>query len=292
MPSRMPMNKAHPRPIHIVTDSHAQFTAAEAQARGVTVVAAGVQVGARLLREGIDLAHEEASELVLNGAAQYIPASVSDYADAFRRLSSHADVFSFHTARALSPAYERALEAADAFRGQSNIRVVDAGTTSIGLRFVVDEACRLAAAGRSTDEVARATRHVASRVYAAFASDDLGAEPLARWPRARSVPVRDTGAIPVFVLESGELLLLERVRSMERAIERVAEFSAEFERPAEMAILQGLLRSDAALPSLAALLREEMPAVRDIAVRHLGLPLIQSLGRHAIGVALYDASDD
>lgn len=286
------MHKANQRPIRIVTDSDAQLATADAQTLDVTIVPASMLIGARLLQEGRDVVHEEATATVLSGAAEYIPAGTSDYADAYRHLSPHADILSFHPASALSPAYGRALAAADAFRGQSNIRVIDTGTASVGLRFVVEEACRMAAAGHSAEEVARATRHVASRVYAVFATDDLSADSVAKWPRARSVPVRDTGAIPVFSLDSGALVLLERVRTMDRAIERVAEFAVEFEVPAEMSAVQGVPRPDSALATLIGLLREEMPAVRDIAVRHLGVSMTRILGRHALGVVLYDATED
>jgi fatty acid-binding protein DegV len=93
------------------------------------------------------------------------------------------------------------------------------------------------------------------------------------------------GPRPLLILEDGEIIRMERVRSRGTLTERLLEFVAEFARLDRAAILQGRLSNGA--QSLFEHLIEALPEKR-LDIKPYGLVLATYLGPDALGVCVYE----
>jgi fatty acid-binding protein DegV len=105
---------------------------------------------------------------------------------------------------------------------------------------------------------------------------------------AQSVLGKMLEIIPCLSLEEGNLVAVEKVRSPERAIEKLTEFAAEFDEDAKVAVLQLLPahteRTDALLESLAL----AFPDKKQIPVFSCGVNVGSIIGPAGIGVMIYE----
>lgn len=126
-------------------------------------------------------------------------------------------------------------------------------------------------------------------IYGIFISDDMSfLEHSKRLRPAQSMLGNMLEIIPCLSLEEGNLVAVEKVRSPERAIEKLTEFAAEFDEDAKMAVLQLLPqhteRTDALLESL----RLAFPNKKNIQVFSCGINVGSIIGPAGVGVMIYE----
>jgi len=93
------------------------------------------------------------------------------------------------------------------------------------------------------------------------------------------------GVRPLLIIEDGEIVPMERVRTRGKSVDRLFEFVMEFARFDQTAILQGRLSEDTQL--LFQRLTEAYPE-RKLDITPYGPVLATHLGPEAMGVAVYE----
>ena len=141
--------------VKIITDSTADFTAAEAAELGIDIVHLRTRFGDEEYIDGVDITpHQFYEKLVesdvLPTTSQPSPA---EFEAAFASaLEEAGEVVAITISSALSGTYQSAVIAAEAFGDR--VRVVDSLSASIGEQVIVRRAAQLAAEGLSAAELA------------------------------------------------------------------------------------------------------------------------------------------
>jgi DegV family protein with EDD domain len=231
-----------PNKVHIITDSAALIDAAEAEQLGITILPLTVRIDGKDYRDGIDLDHEE---LLLDMACNRThPEVIVPSAEQFRRLYSRLtrytnQIISLHSSAALSPICREAHVAAREFLGRCDIAIMNSESLSLGLRILVQEAARLASQGVQLNEIMRQVRGTIRRIYIVLITDTLDyLEYNNLISPTQAILGTMLGIKPFLAIEEGQIIPMEKVRSRDRAIDKLAEFANEFSEIEQMAILQ------------------------------------------------------
>jgi DegV family protein with EDD domain len=161
--------------LHIVTDSTSDLRQEEAQSLGVTVVPLTVRFGDEQLRDGIDI--DAGTFYRRLESAPSLPTtsqpSPEEFAGVYRELLRDPGdrVLSIHIAQKWSGTLQSASVAAQDFDGR--VAVVDSGTVSVGLQFLVRAALADRAGGADADTVGRNTETRRDRVVIYVLLDTL-----------------------------------------------------------------------------------------------------------------------
>ena len=228
--------------VHIVTDSAATIEPAVAKALGITVLPLTIRIGDEEYQDGTNLDHEE---LLLRMAAERVrPSVVGPTAEQFRRAYNRLtrrtnQIVSLHSSASLSPIHRQAQIAASEFLGRCDIAVMDSETLSLGLSILVREAARLANESTPLGEIMRQIRGTIRRIYIVFITDTLDyLEHNGLISPAQAILGAMLDIKPFLAIEEGRIIPMEKVRSPERAIDKLAEFANEFSDVEQIAILQ------------------------------------------------------
>ena len=167
--------------------------------------------------------------------------SAGEFEHFFRQVRGNGDaVVGVFISSKLSGTVPNA-QAAQARMSQSDIRIVDSLSTSMGLGFVALAAARAAAAGQSLDEVVGAAEDVRDRIHVLFAVDTL--EYLHRGGRiggAKRLLGTALNIKPLLHLEDGCIEPLAQVRTKRKAVAQmldVVEERLDGKRMAEAAVI-------------------------------------------------------
>jgi DegV family protein with EDD domain len=176
--------------------------------------------------------------------------------------------------------------ASRSYAGRLRIVVVDTLTTSVGLGLIVEAAARAAADGAPLPEVVRIVRGMVPHMYALFFSDSL--EYLEAWGRLGSAQTMLGTMLnlkPLSTMEDGDLLPIEKVRTYQRAVDKLYDFIVEFSRIEQMFLLQNGFETEAA--QLLERLEVAFPG-REFPVIGFGPSLAVHIGPRALGIVVYE----
>lgn len=190
----------------------------------------------------------------------------------------------------LSQGYDKARAAARAYLGRCRIEIVDSMSASWGLGLVVKQAVEAAEAGLSLEEIVRRIRGILPHIYVVFFVDRL--DYLERGNRigvAQALLGTMLRIKPLLLIEGGEVVPLEKVRTVRLAVEKLGNFVAEFAQIEQLAILQSPLAQEK--NPLIKGLREQLRALFPgctIPVMAYDPILACHLGPEALGVMVYE----
>jgi len=275
--------------VRIVTDSTAELSPETVQRLGITVIPLNIHIGGEIFEDGMDFDPEQFyARLESADSLPYTTASpLHLFEDIYRTLGDGSDdIVSIHASAKLSPTVELAQAAASSLLGQRRIAVVDSLTTSLALRILVIAASEASRQGASLDEVIRLVRAMIPHVYLVFFVETL--EYLERGERidkAEALLGTMLSIKPLLIVEDGEILPLEKVRTRSSGLDKLYEFITEFPHVEELAILEG---AGAVTPvELMERLRQTFPR-REIDIVTYGPALVTHLGPGAVGVFVYE----
>jgi DegV family protein with EDD domain len=278
--------------VRIVTDSAAYLSPALVRESGIAIVPFHVQVGGQAYLDGIDLDTAEYYRLLRDEGleATVSPPTVEEYYRTYNELAeSMGEILSIHPPESLTPAVNNARQAARMLLGRCEITVVDSRTISLGLGILVEAAVRAANEGRSFEEIVRIVRGLVPRIYIVFFSEGL--EYLKRGGRigeAQALLGTMLGIKPFLTLEEGEIQPMEKVRTREEAIEKLAEFVSEFDTIERLAIIRGMHERSAEIEFLTERLHTLFPEL-EAPVIHYGPVLASHIGPDNLGVIVYES---
>ncbi len=278
--------------VRVVTDSASQIDALWARDNHVSILAQRVSIDGRVFQEGVELTDEELSERMINAPPAHwstiLPPSVEDFINAYRAvLRETSEIVSVHVSSHLSDTVQNARLAADEFRGRCNITILDSQSVALGLNNLVRKVTAQAQNGSPLDDIVRYTRGRIKHIYGAFIAEDLQYMAHSGCLRpAQATLGKMLGVIPFLTIEEGQIVAIEKVRSVDRAVEKLVEFAAEFEQPEEMAVLQLSPRPSEKTVNLMSMLRMTFPRMHNIPMRNCGATIGSIIGPTGIGVMI------
>ncbi len=275
--------------VRIVTDSTADMPPEVVAELGITVLPLTIHLGQKVLRDGVDVTP---SDFVTRLSRVSMPPSTSppsprQFEETYGELiRDGGEVVSIHLSSRLSQTFRNAQRAALPLLGRSRIVVIDSQLITVGLGMLVTAAGRAAARGESLDEVVRLVRGMIPRIYIGFFVETLDyLERGGRIGKAQALLGNMLNIKPLLILEEGELVALEKVRTRAKAIEKLVEFITEFTRIEKMVVLHGNTPQDVA--TLIEQTNLLMPNL-DISVDHYGPVAATHVGTDALGVVVYE----
>lgn len=226
--------------VAVVTDSTACLTDDQRETSGVMVVPIHVLVDGRTYLDGVDITSEEVaaalSRLASVSTSKPSPHQFLDTYSAAAEAGADA-ILSVHLSSALSGTYDAArLAARDA---PVPVEVVDSRSIAMGLGFAAVNAARAVATGADLAQAATVARDSAEHSQVLFYVDTL--EFLRRGGRIGKASAWLGSALrvkPLLHVVDGEVAPLEKARTANRALGRLAELAvtAADERAVQMAV--------------------------------------------------------
>ena len=217
--------------VAVVSDSNAYLPGQLAQANGLTMLQQYVCFadGRRVHEDDVDL---DAFFEEMRSAEQ-LPTTThpttEDFRTAYEQLLASAEaIVSVHSSGQLSQTVEAAAEAAEQLGATDRIHVVDSLSAGGGLGVIALAAARRAAAGESAERVVATAEDARSEMKMWFAIDSLEFLRRGRRIGAASAWVGSTLRVkPILTMEDGQMKPVERVRSAERALERLVDYARQ-----------------------------------------------------------------
>jgi DegV family protein with EDD domain len=249
--------------VRVVTDSTSDITQARAEQLGLTVVPLNIHFGSEQLRDGIDIQPEAFFKRLVSSSTlpKTSQPSAGQFLEVYQRLAKETDeILSIHISGKLSGTLNSARAARDALGGGPRVEIIDSGTVSIPLGYAARIAQQAAAAGKNLDECVAIVRESLARTQLVFVLDTLEyLQKGGRVGRARAFLGGLFNIKPILTVKDGEVAPLERVRTKNRAAERLFELTAAWPNPEFIGVAHS--GSPVEAERWAARLRQKFPGV-------------------------------
>ncbi len=276
--------------VRIVTDSLADLPDEIAQELDIVRVPCYVHFGEASYRDRIDLSPEQfyqklQTSTVMPSTSQASPGTFLEIYGELAKTTNQ--IYSIHTVKTLTGMYNSARVAADALHSTDplglQIEVVDSQITSMGLGWLAIYAARAARYGYALDEITELINDVIPCAHAIAMLDTLDyAVRGGRLGKGAAVVGSLLNVKPIISLVSGQVLLVEKIRTQKRAVERIADIVLGSGPIQELAIIH------AAAPEIAEQLRQHFAETwfeEQIMVCETGPVIGAHTGPGAVGVA-------
>ncbi len=228
----------------IVTDGDAQLDPDLARRLNIIVVPLSVQIDAQVYLDSDGARNESLLQRMVEERVRpsIVGPTTDDFVAIYQQLTrTTSSVLSIHSSARLSPICQNARAASEAFLGRCDITVIDSQSTSRGLGILAREAAGMAQAGYSMGEIVRNIRGMIPRIYVVIFTDSLDyLEQSGRISRSQCILGTMLGIKPFLDIEEGEIIPMEKVRSRDKGLDKLAEFAGEFTSIEEMVILQNV----------------------------------------------------
>lgn len=275
--------------VAIVTDSTSDLPADLAAKRSISVVPLTLHFEGRSLLDGVDITPAEFYRRLPATTSHPTTSqpSAGQFATTFERLLvDHAEVVSIHISEQLSGTYASARQAADMVDSK-RVRVIDSHVVSMSLGLVALAASALAEQG--LDGAAIDSRIVAMRdsveTYFSVATLEFLRRG-GRIGRAGALMGSVLQVKPVLCIRDGLVTPLERVRTFERALNRIVELSKAVDCGQGICVIVGHAGAEADAERVA---RELEPVAETLLVHALGPVVGAHAGPGVVGVGCYPA---
>lgn len=280
--------------VAIVTDSTAFLDPGVAQELEINVVPLSVHLGDETMRDGIDITPEAFFQRLEQGGAapRTSPPSVRTFEQLYAKLHTRTDeILSIHISGRLSQTLHHAERGAESLLGRCSIAVVDSMTTSLGLGILAKAAAEAAQEGADLDEVVRLVRGMIPHIYTVFYVDQMDyLERGHRIGRAQAILGTMLNVKPLLFVEDGEIIPLEKVRTHEKAVEKLFEFVAEFAELEQAAIIQRQASPTEETEMLLERFEQLFPDMQFPIIQY-GPVLASHIGPSAMGVVVYETPE-
>jgi DegV family protein with EDD domain len=280
--------------VAVVTDSTAFLEPGVAQELEINVIPLRVHQGDEVLRDGIDITPEAFFVRLEQGGVipRISPPSVRTFERIYADLHTRTDeILSIHISGHLSQTLNHAERGAESLLGRCSIMVIDSLTTSLGLGILAKAAAQAAQEGANLDEVVRLVRGMIPHIYTVLYVEQMDyLERGNRIGRAQAVLGTMLNVKPLLFVEDGEIIPLEKVRTHEKAIEKLFEFVAEFSELEQAAIVQRNPSPTEETNMLLERLEQLFPDMEFPLIQY-GPVLASHIGPSAMGVVVYETPE-
>jgi DegV family protein with EDD domain len=275
--------------VAIVTDSTADLPPELAASRSITVVPLTLNFDGQSLLDGVDIKPEDFYRR-LPGVTMHPTTSQPSpgrFAEAYAALlADHDSVISIHISEKLSGTYASAFQAAD-MTDPRRVRVVDSQLVSMSLGLITLTASAMASKGADVEAIESKVLNMRTHVQTYFSVATL--EFLRRGGR-----IGRAGALlgsvlqvkPVLCIRDGQVTPLERVRTFERALNRIVELTREVDRGHGVCVIVGHADAESDAKRIG---RDLEPIAETLMIQPLGPVVGAHAGPGVVGVGCYPA---
>ena len=211
--------------------------------------------------------------------------------ETFDRLSRETgEILVVPSSGSLTGALAQAQKAARGFLGRCRIQLMDSMSISWGLGLLVRSAAEAAAQGYPLDAIVRRVRGMLPHIYLIFAVERLDyLERGGRLGPAQALLGSMVKINPILLVEDGEIVPVEKVRTRTLALEKLTDFVAEFASIQQVVLLKSPLEGGdgAKLAELRELLSLALPDQPFETIEYDPV-LACHLGPDAIGIVVYE----
>ncbi len=275
--------------IAIVTDSTADLPAHLTRIRSITVVPLTLNFEGRSLLDGVDIRPSEFYRKLPNATTHPTTSqpSAGRFAETYSRLlETHSEIVSIHISEKLSGTYASAVQGAD-MSDPNRVRVVDSRLVSMSLGLLTLAASEMAARGSDADTIVERVSSMRDSVQTYFSVATL--EFLRRGGRIGRASALLGSVLqvkPVLCIRDGLVTPLERVRTFDRALNRVVELTREVDEGDRLCVIVGHADAEADAERVA---RELEPVCETLMIQPLGPVVGAHAGPGVVGVGCYSA---
>ncbi|HLQ16927.1 MAG TPA: DegV family protein [Candidatus Eisenbacteria bacterium] len=275
--------------VAIVTDSTADLPPQLAASRSITVVPLTLNFDGKALLDGVDIRPDEFYRRLPSVATHPTTSqpSAGRFAEAYSALlADHDAVVSIHISEKLSGTFESARQGA-AMTDAERVRVVDSENVSMSLGLLALTASSLAASGADAETIEAKMLDMRQLVQTYFSVATL--EFLRRGGRIGRASAFLGSVLqvkPVLCIRDGLVTPLERVRTFERARNRIVELTREVDRGHGVCVIVGHADAEADADRIG---RELEPIAETLMIQPLGPVVGAHAGPGVVGVGCYPA---
>ncbi|HYL06923.1 MAG TPA: DegV family protein [Candidatus Udaeobacter sp.] len=277
------------RRVAIVTDSTSDIPPQLARSRSITIVPLTLNFEGRSLLDGVDIRPSEFYRKLPNASTHPTTSQPSpgQFAEAYTKLLADNDeVVSIHISQKLSGTYDSAVQGAE-MSDSSRVKVIDSELVSMSLGLVTLAASHLAEQGAGGAAISEKVTSMRAQVQTYFSVATL--EFLRRGGRIGRASALVGSVLqvkPVLCIRDGLVTPLERVRTFDRALNRIVELAREVDRGKGITVIVGHADSDADAERVA---RELEPISETLLVHPLGPVVGAHAGPGVVGLGCYPA---
>ena len=275
--------------VAIVTDSTADLPPELTMSRAITVVPLTLNFDGQSLLDGVDIRPGEFYRRLHSITTHPTTSQPSPgrFAEVYSSLLAHHDaVVSIHISQKLSGTYESARQAAGMTDPQ-RVRVIDSELVSMSLGLITLAASSLAAGGATAETIVAKVIDMRASVQTYFSVATL--EFLRRGGRIGRASALLGSVLqvkPVLCIRDGLVTPLERVRTFERALNRVVELTREVDRGHGVCVIVGHADAEADAERIG---RELDSIAETLMIQPLGPVVGAHAGPGVVGVGCYPA---
>src|SRR5258707_5641266 len=277
------------RRVEVVTDSTADLPPTLAAMRAITVVPLTLHFDGKSLLDGVDITPEEFYRLLPTATAHPTTSQPSPgrFAEIYGSLlEDHDDVVAIHISEKLSGTVASARQAAD-MTDPRRVHVIDSEVVSMSLGLITLVASSLAA--QDLDAAAIESRVVAMSPHLHTYFSVATLEFLRRGGRIGRASALLGSVLqvkPVLCIRDGLVTPLERVRTFDRALNRVIELTRALDKGKGVCIIVGHADAESDAERVA---RELKPIADTLMIQPLGPVVGAHAGPGVVGVGCYSA---
>jgi DegV family protein with EDD domain len=277
------------RPVAIVTDSTADLPLQLAASRSITVVPLTLNFEGLSLLDGVDIQPDDFYRRLPSVTTHPTTSQPSPgrFAEAYASLlADHDAILSIHISEKLSGTYASARQAAD-MTDPKRIRVVDSELVSMGLGLITLVASAMAAGGAEAETIEAKVLEMRSHIQTYFSVATL--EFLRRGGRIGRASALLGSVLqvkPVLCIRNGLVTPLERVRTFDRALNRIVELARETDRGHGVCVIVGHANAASDAERIG---RELEPIADTLMIQPLGPVVGAHAGPGVVGVGCYPA---
>jgi DegV family protein with EDD domain len=213
--------------LKIVMDSACEIPEEWQSEFDVAVIPINIQFENKTYRQGIDLSNDDFYRLadssgVIPKTSQPTP---QQFVEFYKRIAQAGDtILSMHVTSKLSGTFNSAILAAQELRNKINVIPFDSRAGSAAVGFMCKEARQLDRAGATIQAILARLEIIRQNVNIVLTLDSL--EYAKRSGRVKALPAALAALInikPIIILKDGVLDMKEKVRTRQRAVNRVLE---------------------------------------------------------------------
>jgi len=273
--------------LRIVTDGATDMPIGWSEEFEINVIPLRIRFGEETYIQGQDVTNESFYELI--NQKQQIPQtslpSPFQIAEFYRGVANREDtILSIHISSKLSGTFSAVQMAVQEVGDELNIITFDSRAGSAAVGFMCREARKMARAGRSVQQILKQLEEMKRKLVVIFTLDNLEYARLnGRVSALQSILSSMLKIKPIVVLKEGMLTIGDKVRTRQRALEKVLDIVKE--KVGSQQILLAVVHA-ADLETARTLIdrAKQILNVSEVILTELAIPVAANLGPGTVGI--------